>query len=305
MTSKPKNTKSQPASPPLRDPTPKEAEAMATAVERMSRRPARATMTVRHAPDSTVISNPHSDPKGWAAHVNDTFGTTSNAFADRSLARLDAIARDGRATPATETQINATLALLGAIAPANELEAVIGEQIVATHLLSMDFMSRAKHTDTVPKMDAYTTMATKLSRTMAAHVEALTKLRSGGKQQVIVKHVYVQGAAVIAGDGAQTFIAGPGDAGGALAKLGQPHGPDLIASSAAAPGLPMRSADPAWDAMPSASHSGPEALPDARRQESGSAEGKGERAVHVRAMDPGASRGPTPRPRRAARVGER
>jgi hypothetical protein len=180
-------------------------------------------MTVK-VTDATVlqISNPHSDAKGWSEHVNDTFGTTSHAFSEQSLMRIAAVLQR-RTVAATQAQINAALALLGAIAPRDELDTAIGEQIVTAHVLSMELMHQAKCSDTIPKMDAYTNMATKVSRTMATHIDALGKLRYGGKQQMIVRHVYVQGDAYV-GDNGQAVFGGV-EAQGGGAATGNPVNP--------------------------------------------------------------------------------
>lgn len=73
-------------------------------------------------------------------------------------------------------------------------------------------------------------LALKLTRTFATQIEALAKLRNGGKQQVEVRHVYVNGNAVI-GD----VHAGTGG-GGSLENGRRPHAPGL----AFAPGEAVR-----------------------------------------------------------------
>lgn len=234
-------------------PSARQALAIAAATERQKARPARATMTVK-VTDKTVlqISNPHSDGRGWSDHVNDTFGTTSRAFSEQSLMRIVAVLQE-RTEAATQVQINAALALLGAIAPRDELETVIGEQIVAAHVLSMGLMHQAKCSDTIPRMEAYTNMATKVSRTMAAHIDTLGKLRSGGKQTHEVRYVYVNGNAVV-GDGAQAVFGGIDTPNGGphARKPGQPHESGVQALC----GPEMRREDPGRDAVPVGGHAG-------------------------------------------------
>lgn len=234
-------------------PSAKEGEAIAAATERQKARPARASMAIS-VTDKTVlqISNPHSDGPGWSAHVNDTFGTTSHAFTEQSLMRIAGVLQERNAV-ATEAQVNAALALLGAIGPRNELETVIGEQIVATHVLSMGLMHQAKCADTIPKMEAYTNMATKVSRSVATHIDTLGKLRSGGKQTHEVRYVYVNGNAVV-GDGAQAVFGGvethpaaPRDR-----KPGQPHESSVQALC----GPEMRSQDAGRDTVPAGGDEG-------------------------------------------------
>ena len=104
------------------------------------------------ATDKTVMhsSNPNSDALGWSAHINDTFGTTLHASCEQSLMRIAGVLQE-RNTTANQVQVDAALALFGAIGPRNELETVIGEQIFASHVLSMDVMHQAKCADTTPR----------------------------------------------------------------------------------------------------------------------------------------------------------
>src|SRR6185437_1496560 len=135
--------------------------------------------------------------------------------------------------------------------------------------------------DTVPTMEAYTNMATKVSRTMAAHVDTLAKLRSGGKQTHEVRYVYVSGPAVI-GDHNQAVLGSPSTP-AQRQKLAQCHAPDAIAGPAAPPSLPLRSEDEARDRVPLASGEGPEEMPDARGEKPRRADGQGERPIRERA----------------------
>lgn len=136
-------------------------------------------------------------------------------------------------------------------------------KIIATNYLALDSMGRAARSDTIPKRDAYITQATKLGRTAVAQVEALSKLRGGGKQQVEVRHVYVNGNAVI-GDGAQAVF---GDARGGGVRgenLNRPHAQG-IEHLPGAPVTPMRGEDPEGRGVPVTGGEGADPLPDARR----------------------------------------
>jgi hypothetical protein len=278
------------AKPQIREPTAAEAEAIRRALESQATRPARPSVQLLESdgPSSVTIANPHSDRKGWIAHAIEAFGTSSDPFLHQSYARVMTAVAD-RQKPLTEEQANAALALMAAIAPRDELEAVIGEQIIAAHTASLDFLSRARlnageYRDTAV---AYANAATKLSRTMLAAVDTLSKLRSGGRQRIEV--VYVNGPAVI-GDNAQTVIAG-GPEGAGSGNIGQPHTLAALSGVAAPSDAALRSQDPPIENVPSARHQGEAAVQDARRQEPGSAHGQGERPLHVRSLDAGAPRG--------------
>lgn len=102
--------------------------------------------------------------------------------------------------------INAGLAIINAVAPANELEAVLAAQMVGANHFAMKSWARAANNSDMAVVQANAAMANKASRTFAMQMEALAKMRRGGEQ--IVKHVHVNGGgqAVIAG----TLNAGKG-----------------------------------------------------------------------------------------------
>lgn len=246
--------------PALPDPTAGERQAIERAKVSLAERPRRVRIGQQQSSGSVLsISQPHSDGHGWGDHLTDTFGTASQTFAEQSLVRLATITKERGASLPTQAQTNGALAIMGAIAPRDELEALIGEQIIAAHMASLDFMARARANagEYRDSAAAYANMATKASRAMATHIETLAKLRSGGKQQVIVKHVYVQGNAIVGDNGQAVFggVATQGG-GGATAKLNQPHA-QLHA---------MRGDDTLGLALPFTGDPGEETVPDAWRE---------------------------------------
>lgn len=300
---KPKKTPADGEGRKLREPTSGERKAISEAIARIADRPRRVEVKQDTSKAGTLaLGHPHSDGHGWGDHLTDTFGTASQAFCEQALIRLANATKERGSSPPTEGQTNAALALMGAIAPKDELEAAIGEQIITTHLASLDFLNlaRANAGQYVESAAAYTNMATKVSRTMAAHVEALAKLRSGGKQTHEVRYVYVNGPAVF-GDHAQTVVGGVEThrGGGNEGKPDQPHGRPALASMAATPMPEVRSEEPPWDALPGPRDAEQAPLRVPRRQEPRSTEGEGERALQDRPVDAGATGGPRARARRA------
>lgn len=251
---------------PKREPTEAERQAFAAAGAAQAKRPARATLRIVEAKGNNVsVEYPHSDTRGGQDLIHEALGTASPGFADHALCAL-ATAMTPRAPDMTSAHYTAGLALMGAIAPENELETAIGLQIVATHQAALEMTMRARLNagEYFQTAAAYTNMATKLSRTMAAHVEALTKLRAGGKQTHEVRYVYVNGPAAF-GPGAQAAAA-YGGGGYESENPGQPHAPGQLAHIPAEPVPPMWRADPEGLALPGAGDGGAEALPDARER---------------------------------------
>lgn len=285
-----------------REPTDRERRAMAKALEAQAKRTGPPALKVEGVEASALqVGSPHGDEVGFGAHVREAFGTTSNSFSSVALSRMELVLRNRDEDYSSETRLNAALAVLNAIAPRDELEAVIGGQIIAADALSMHLMSKAKHAETMDKLEAFTNLATKVSRSMAAHVETLARLRSGGKQQVIVKHVYVQGNAIV-GDHAQTVVT-DGRGGGSDQNLVQSLAAEF-ASVPAIPGLQMRGEDEARHALPVARGPGEAPLPDARWDEPRRAEGAEERELSDGAAHAGnggaAPRGSRHAPHRSA-----
>ena len=224
---------------PLREPTEREKAAIQAAIARQAKRPVRAKVSATKTGNLVELGPAHSDRTGWHCTLFDTFGTSSADFMNYAFAQaMEVVDQTGE----KEDRYNAALALIGGIAPRDELEAAIACQMVATNALSMNCMSRAVSADTMDRREAFIQQATKLSRTFNAQIETLAKLRGGGKQQVEVRYVHVHGNAVI-GD-VQT-----GGGGAIPSFVGQPHAKGL----SYAPGAPvpaMRREDPQGDALP-------------------------------------------------------
>lgn len=251
---------------PKREPTARERRAIEAAKAAQAARPARAEVVLDAVKDNTVkLSLPHTDRGGAQALIYEALGTASHGFADNSLmALINSVTP--KAADLGQQHYDAGLALMGAIAPANELETAIGLQIVATHYAALDMTQRARLNagEYVNSAAAYTNMAAKFSRTMAAHLEALAKLRNGGTQTHEVRYVYVNGPAAF-GPGATAAAYGGG--GGGAGNLDQSHAPLAIGSDGGEACPPMWSQDPERYALSGAGGDGSETLQDARRRQ--------------------------------------
>lgn len=155
---------------------------------------------------------PDGDMDGWQVRRLAAFGTRSQAFAAFNLGRLASVARQPGQDAPTEDALNALLAIVDAVEPADEIEALLAVQIAATHETSMDMLTRAKVATDGAVLERCVNAATKLQRTLTAQVEALAKLRRGGEQTVRVEHVHVHegGQAIVGNVGAPVGGAGRG-----------------------------------------------------------------------------------------------
>lgn len=196
-----------------REPNVGEAAAMTTAIKATRARTARVSVVAA----AGGVAAPHSHEKGWSNHLAHTLGTGSDAFLGEALTKLDWATRArGKGRLEDPQALNAALALIGAIAPADELEGALAQQMAATHSLTMEMLARAAQTERTDHIQLYGGMAMKLQNVFVNQLGALSKLRGGGKQQVEVRHVYINGNAVI-GDVHAT------GGGGAAAFEHQPH----------------------------------------------------------------------------------
>lgn len=287
-----------------REPTEAERALASRATERGRSRSARPEFSVEAGPDKALrIQGVHADALGTQEAFLDALGTRSHHFANQAALALATLGNmtGAKRTPTAE-EYNAALALVASVEPNNELEAALAVQIATTHAASLDFLQRARLNagEHFEVAGAYVGMATKLSRTMATHIEALAKLRNGGKSTHEVRYVYVNGPAAF-GPGAKAAAAYGG--GGGAENTGQCHAPLAIEHDGGEPCPPVWSEDAERQAVRGAGREGSEALSDARGHEPRRADGQGERRVHVRALDAGVAGG-SGLPPRGSEAGE-
>jgi hypothetical protein len=128
----------------------------------------------------------------WQATLDAAFGTTDPAFRDRLLGQLLNTLRHSTVRPLDEAFVNGALATMHAIAPRDELEAMLAAQMVATHTIALDFLGRAARAEYRETLQDYGNLAVKLLRTHAAQLDALQRLRGKtSEQKVTVEHVHV------------------------------------------------------------------------------------------------------------------
>lgn len=227
------------------------------------------------------VQNGHCDEdEGFAWRFCETVGTQSTELACLYTAQLaDSLNSSGDAAIAL---LPAALAFMAEVAPQSGIEGALAVQMWATHCATVELSRRLRRADDLERVREYSNLMNKTARTFTGQVEALAKLRTGGKQQVVVKHVYVQGNAVV-GDGAQAVMQ-YGGGGGEPGNLRQAQ----TISGADALGAEVWSADALGLSVQGASGQGQAALPDARWGTGlGGAEGEAERELSPRPEDAG------------------
>ncbi len=227
------------------EPNERDKAATARASARVTARPKRASVRLQGGDlCAASIAAPHSDKTGHGYQMLDAFGTASHPFMAVTLGQLlDTLT--GRDTAATESAVNAALAIVGGAEPANEIEALLASQMAATHGLAMTLLGRTRRSDQLNQVEVQGGLAVKLLRTFTLQAEALAKLRRGGGQTVRVEHVHVHpgGQAIV---GAVTT-----GRGSPLKSEEQPHAkPAAALAHADAPFNPLRSAHAECDTVP-------------------------------------------------------
>ncbi|UIN35148.1 hypothetical protein [Methylobacterium oryzae] len=207
------------------------------------------------------ISGKHSDRAGHVLHLLDTFGTASAEFAQNSVGQVAAVMRSrGEARP-DDTSLNAGIGAVSGIAPENEIEAMLAVQMVGTHAVAMEMLTKAKLASTTDQLERYGALATKLLRTYTTQIDALSKLRRKGEQTVRVEHVHVY-------EGGQAIVGNVTQGGrGHLENGHQAHAPTDPRALAVAPVSPVLCHDPARDVLPVASGEREGPVPNARRRQ--------------------------------------
>jgi hypothetical protein len=242
-------------------PSDAEKREIVAATGRHKKRPPRVAIDIRQPADAVMeISPTHSDGQGWRTRLEDALGTASPEFVDAELVRLMIAFRD-RAGIIDARAVNAVLAVVDGLKPQNEIEAMLALQIAATHALAMKFSARlySGAIETIPQQDSAALTLSRLQRAFTTQMDALSNMRRGGRQRVVVEHVNVYpGGQAIVGDVTHTGR-GVSDENG-----GQTHAPDDKRALAASGSVPMWCPDPPREALPVPNREGQEALPDAR-----------------------------------------
>ena len=218
-------------------------------------------------PFVTVVADDPDDRKGRLKNLGGSQSDHwNNTLANQAVQSLwmknsDAETRD--------KQLSATIAALIGIRPKDELEGMMAAQLVAAHNAAMECYRRAMIGEqTFEGRRENLAQANKLSRTYAALLEALNRHRGKGQQKVTVEHVHVHagGQAVVGMVAPSPGLPGGGDHSN-LEE--QPHAKQI--AHAQEPTLPSSHAG--RDALPIA-RDAERAVPDARRQGAGRAQGQ-------------------------------
>ncbi|MEB3206914.1 MAG: hypothetical protein VKK59_06170 [Vampirovibrionales bacterium] len=114
----------------------------------------------------------------------DTFGTTCN---------VTVYAHQNALYQANEERnvenLNASVDMVNGIRPETPLEGMLAVQMAVCHRMAMAFAGRAFNSDSNrDQVDAQVNRTVKLMKVFNQQLEALNRLRNGGKQSILVQH---------------------------------------------------------------------------------------------------------------------
>ena len=141
----------------------------------------------------------HVDVEVASRLLEEALGTTSWDFLNGIVDQLCKFCKtDGQIS---EDYLNFMLATINGIEPRNEAEAMLALQMAVTHAATMQASGYLIKTNEIPQYDNALKAMTKLARTYTTQMETLKRFRSGGEQNVTVKHVHVhEGGQAIVGN---------------------------------------------------------------------------------------------------------
>jgi hypothetical protein len=197
-----------------RAPTEVEREGIATARRRTKKRPPSVAVVVRRAQDGRLHASPeHSDREGHAYRMADTLGTRSLEFVSTMMNSIGKATEDHSKMKdfgpgsVDQTAVNAALAVIDGVRPADEIEAMLAAHMAVTNIALLELVARTRGAiaghlyqgSGLKRLDVLGNLTAKFMRTYAMQVEALAKKRRRGEQTVTVRHVHVHagGQAVV------------------------------------------------------------------------------------------------------------
>ena len=143
------------------------------------------------------VSFDHPDQQTAAALAMFDMGTGDPEFFCGLMKQITSLGEPGK--PVSEDATNFALGVIRSIDPQDEIEAMLGAQMAATHQATMMMARRLNHVETLAQQDAAERAYNKLARTFTAQVEALKRHRAKASQTVRVERVTVE-------DGGQAIV---------------------------------------------------------------------------------------------------
>lgn len=118
------------------------------------------------------------------AHLRDAVGSRDRDFFNGLVSQLGTAGSQDREPD--ERTINFMLSVVKGIEPRDQLEAMLGTQMAAVHVATMDAAAHLAQAENILERDSAERAFNKLTRTFSAQMETLKRYRTGGEQKVTV-----------------------------------------------------------------------------------------------------------------------
>lgn len=162
------------------------------------------------------IAIKHPDPQAGERLLADALGVVDRDAMHGILKQLVKASAIGHKPD--EANLAFMVSMIRSIAPRDSIEAMLVSQMVSVHMAAMRCACRLACTDDLAQHESVTRALTRLSRTFAAQVEALSRHRNSDERAITVQNLSVQdGGRAIVGNVTQhasvlVAEAGPGEA---------------------------------------------------------------------------------------------
>jgi hypothetical protein len=186
------------------EPTPEELSAIKAHFAQQRQEAAIPRITVS---EDNQLEVSHPDPQVGKILLARGLGTSRGVFADGLLSQL-AIAsmHNGKIS---EQVFNYLIAFVVSMKPRDEMEAALATEMAITHHLTTAMGRRLAQAEMLLQQDSAERAFNKLARTFATQIETLRRYRTGGEQNIVVKHVTVNsGGQAIVGSVTHGAVAG-------------------------------------------------------------------------------------------------
>lgn len=136
------------------------------------------------------IAITHPDPQAGERLLAEALGAVDRDALHGLLRQL--VKASAIALKPDETNLAFMVSMIKSIAPRDSIEAMLVSQMVSVHMAAMRCACRLACTDDLTQHESVTRALTRLSRTFAAQVEALSRHRSSDARAITVKNLSVQ-----------------------------------------------------------------------------------------------------------------
>lgn len=136
------------------------------------------------------IAIDHPDPQAGERLLADALGAVDRDALHGILSQLVKASAMGQRPD--QGNLAFMISMMKSIAPRDSIEAMLAAQMVSIHVATMRCACRLACTDDIPQQESITRALTRLARTFAAQIEALSRHRNNGERAITVRNVSVQ-----------------------------------------------------------------------------------------------------------------